>query len=188
MIVRQYRRNRIAGVFAAICIALSGLLYSELTRRPEEVIDAPTMSNPTPASSGQERQRDADALISPVESFSEVVERPLFWASRRPLALLPSGPMDAPAPVDFVLHGIVITTDERFAMFQQGAPSRLIRLSEGQELQGWTVQSILTDRVLLRNGDRVLELRFIDRPPVRERSGTGKNPPTASEPLPRPGQ
>ena len=188
MIMRRYRRNRIAGVLAAICIALTGLLYLELTRHPVEIIDAPTLSNPTPASSGQERQRDADALISPVESFSEVVERPLFWASRRPLALLPSGPMDASAPVAFVLHGIVITSDERFAMFQQGAPSRLVRLSEGQELQGWTVQSILTDRVLLRNGDRVLELRFIDRPPVRERSGTGKNPPTASESLPRPKQ
>lgn len=186
--MRRYRSNRIAGMLAAICIALIGLLYLELTRHPEEGTDAPTISNTSPASSAQGPQLDTGAHAPPVESFSEIVERPLFWASRRPPTLLPGGSKDDAPTIDFVLHGIVITTDERFAMFQHGTPSRLVRLNEGQELLGWTVQSILTDRVLLRSNDRLVELRFIDRPPMRERSNAGKSPPTASESLIRPGQ
>lgn len=174
--MRRNRGNRVLASLAAICFVLAGLLYLELTRRPEGIVVVPTQPERMPLPSTQDRQSDTAALVPPIESFSNILERPLFWASRRPPTDFPSAPKGDAAVVDFVLHGIVITSDERFAMFQQGSPSRLIRLNEGQELQGWTVRSILGDRVLLRNNDRLLELRFVDRAPARDQSGASAAP------------
>lgn len=101
--------------------------------------------------------------LDPLESYGEVLERPVFSEGRRPLPTAVAGPAVALDSVRLV--GIVRTPAGIRALVEQGNPPRLERLGEGAALGGWTVEGIGPDRVSLARGAEKTELRLKDRPP-----------------------
>lgn len=114
-----------------------------------------------------------DLALPPQETFSATLNRPLFTATRRPpspLATLQgqSGPPPEPSqPVlssgpkgarlilgAYYLRGVVVTPERKLVLFQHQATGRSLRLGEGEKLDGWTVASIASNEVVLRNGER----------------------------------
>jgi general secretion pathway protein N len=101
--------------------------------------------------------------LPPLSSYAEVAERPLFSATRR------RRPEEAGQDLlgkssSFVLVGVVISQAGRVALVQHGHPGELARLGEGQAVEGWAVQSILPDRVVLQHGATEYELKLKDLP------------------------
>ena len=90
-----------------------------------------------------------------VEATREIVERPLFFASRRPLPPEPLAVAEAkaePPPVlDFVLVGTVLTGRSQIALIKSDKSGPL-QVGLGQDVGRWTVTSIGSDRIMVRNG------------------------------------
>jgi general secretion pathway protein N len=95
-----------------------------------------------------------------------VTARPVFSSKRRPPP--PQAPAQAAAASDgLLLAGIVVTASERMALVLHGQPLKIARLREGETVDGWTVRSILADRIIVETATSSHELR------LREKSRPG---------------
>jgi len=155
------RHARAPLLLAALALVLGAVIYVEsldAARAPP----APTARAPEPASDAA-AAADGRFAMPPLRSFAEVLARPLFSSTRRPMTgAAPAG--DAPGS-GLVLVGIVIAPGDQHALIEHGQPPRLERVVEGQEVEGWTVEAILPDAVGLRRADQRLELKAKDAPP-----------------------
>lgn len=117
---------------------------------------------------------EAPAAMPPLESFSEVIQRPLFAPDRR-RHLKPAAAAPAGKPV---LSAIIMLKSKRYAMLRDGeAPARQVH--EGDSIGGMTVKKILRDRVVLAGADgneTALPL-FPNQPGGSARSASSEPPP-----------
>ncbi len=93
--------------------------------------------------------------MPPIEDFGETLERPLFSKIRRPPPE-PDTPAEKPEKKQTVkvrLAGVIISPQERVALVQEPRAREITRLKEGQEIEGWVLESILADRIVLRFGE-----------------------------------
>ncbi len=112
--------------------------------------------------------------MPPIEDFSETLERPLFSKIRRP-PLEPDTPAEKPEKKQTVkvrLAGVIISPKERVALVQESRAREITRLKEGQEIEGWVLESILADRIVLRFGELREEVKI--RGEVRRAPGKRK--------------
>jgi general secretion pathway protein N len=100
--------------------------------------------------------------LPPLASFAEVIERPLFSSSRRPMATETQQHVDQPLSAS--LAGIVISASSSSVIVAHGDPPVLTRLKQGDELDGWSVSSIEPNRVLFRRGSEEQQLKLHDAP------------------------
>lgn len=93
-----------------------------------------------------------------------IIERPLFFASRRPVPPEPPAVAEArPEPVpplDFTLVGTILTGSSRVALVKPDKTAP-VELALGQLVGGWTVSAIDADRIMVRHGatEQLLGLR-----------------------------
>lgn len=95
-----------------------------------------------------------------LDSFAEILERPLFYADRR---LPPSRPSeqlaDAPLePLELRLEGIAISGTSRIALLRDAQRNELIQMAEGMTHNGWLLERLESGRVLFSRGDESAEL------------------------------
>ncbi len=158
-----------AGLLAVMCAGLAwglSVLYDSPIR--PRAVDVPA----TVAADGQIEPIPAEPsfVMRPIEDFGETVERPLFSSTRSPPA---DAPVEVAAPepentdLDFILQGVVITTDQRVALIRPQSGGDVIRLQEGGKIRGWDIVAILPDQVTLRrNGNETaLKIKY-DAPAV----------------------
>lgn len=163
----------VALVLGALCLALGATLYRELDGASRPPVAAPAAA---PAAAAPLPPEPAAAALPPLGAYADVVQRPLFAPTRRPPP--PEAAQDLLGAAEgFALLGTVIADDRRSALIRYGRPPRLARLGEGQAVEGWTVRTILPDRVLLEHGATRRELTLRDRP--------GAPPPGVHPPVPR---
>jgi hypothetical protein len=167
---RSSRRNALW--LSVLCVLLLAVVATELGEKPPVTApSAPPAASPPPPASA-----DVAGFTMPPESaFAEVVERPLFSATRRPPSASAAAAAAAAATTqgDLVLVGIITSSAERYALIQHGKPTRVDRVAENDALGGWTVESIERDRVILHTGDRRLELSTNDQLALGSRQPSG---------------
>jgi hypothetical protein len=97
-------------------------------------------------------------LLTPLgekEEYAVVTERPLFLPDRRPPSEEPEEAAPEPEPEKATvlarldLNAILISPAGSSAWIRDPANKNLVRLRPGDDLEGWSVQEILSDRVLL---------------------------------------
>ena len=101
--------------------------------------------------------------MPPIEDFGETLDRPLFSKIRRPPPPAPDAPADKPEKKQKVkvrLAGVVISPKERFALVQEPRAREITRLRVGQEIEGWVLEAILADRIVLRFGELREEVKI----------------------------
>jgi general secretion pathway protein N len=162
---RWTRREGVAVLaMTLICASLAWLVHAEaeapliaLPAPPTAPKAAPTASTPAPAES---------FALRPLQAYAEVTARPVFSSKRRPPP--PQAAVQQAAASDgLVLAGIVATASERTALVLHGQPLKMVRLKEGETVDGWTVRSILADRIIIETAASSHELR------LREKSRQG---------------
>ena len=153
---RRHRPARLPLLLAAGCVALAGLIYIEL--------DAPDIEPPATAAvttaAPEPDKRPAESpsfTMPPLRNFAGVLSRPLFSETRRP-PRQPSGPADT-RDANFTLVGTILTAQTRHALVEHGQPPHIERVSEGQEVDGWTVEQIQPDRIVFMRGDTHVEIK-----------------------------
>lgn len=120
-------------------------------------------------------------IVTGEAAFAAIATRPLFSPTRRP----PEGSVDSPTgPVSsdlsgYVVTGIVTSADGGVAILEKsgGVPGREpgLVLSPGDTIEGWTLEEIQDDRiVLLKDGEREeLALRKDEARPRARRPRAG---------------
>ena len=170
---RPSRHQLLPALLLSLCLGFAGVIYVELD---QPSIDSIAKAAPAPPRDTVAAASDAPGFtMPPVRAYTEVLERPLFSETRRPSVDSPTAPVD-PRSSAFNLVGTIISAHERRALIEHGQPPHLERLSEGQDIDGWSVESIRSDRVILTRADARLEVKVKDEP----------GPPTPQNPQRRP--
>lgn len=107
-----------------------------------------------------------------LQSLTETTSRPLFNKTRRPPPAA-AGPAQAtvePAAAmlgRYRLSGVVIDGKTRKVLVAPAAGGKMVSVSEGDMLDGWKVERISPESLMLRAGDRTetVELRANSRRP-----------------------
>ncbi len=173
-------------LFATLtCGALGAWVYSQ-TQEP-----APALPNAVELVALVEPASEPAAKpvfrMRPKGGFNQLVVRPPFSPSRRPPRAKPAAPPPvvqkkapvAPKPVtepQATLVGIVISPDKTIAMVRKPGSSELQRLAKGERLDGWLVEGVLPDRLLLSQGDKLLELELTEATKGNDRKAAAKVP------------
>jgi hypothetical protein len=124
-------------------------------------------------------------LLSLDQSYSEILARPLFVSTRRPLppkfvsrqrspssarrsASPPPSPPSLPVLVEppkptmhkgqFILDGIIITKDKNIALLREVTTRKMVRVELGQEINGMQIEKLERDKVTFKQGDEREEL------------------------------
>jgi type II secretory pathway component PulC len=156
-----------------LCAGLGGVLIAELYAAPATE-RTPTSTASTAAASLPEISNRF--TLPPLASFAEIVERPLFSSSRRPLAS--ETPQRVDQPLSASLAGIVISNSSRSIIVSHGDPPVVTRLKEGDDLDGWSVGTIEPNRVLFRRGGDEQQLKLHDAPGQGAAEASPKPEPT----------
>ncbi len=139
-------------LLAALCTGLGALIAVEIADRPSP---APLQSPSASPRASKAAHDDAGFVLPPASAFSDVVARPLFSDTRRPSTVATATPDARPT---FVLVGTVLSSEARDALIRHGQPARVDHVAEGQTIDGWTVDSILPDRVVFTKAGGRLEV------------------------------
>ena len=98
------------------------------------------------------------------QTFSAVVERPLFNASRRAPSAAPLSVGGEPMLLGrYRLSGVVVTAERRLALLVD-ASGQHIKVEEGGDLDGWRMLSISPRRLVLSRADERLEFALTPHP------------------------
>ncbi|HZT89845.1 MAG TPA: hypothetical protein VFA12_17885 [Stellaceae bacterium] len=127
-----------------VCLALLALIGAELAWLGPAPVDAIGTDR-----SGSPATPRPVFTMPPPAAFAEVVARPLFSPDRRPGARAEG----LPASSAFRLVAIVVSGQDRHALLGVGQPMKVVRVREGQEVGGWTVEAIQPDKVIVRRAD-----------------------------------
>ena len=114
----------------------------------------------------------------PIEDYKAIIERPLFANNRRP-EKKPVPVKQQPVQVDdkaqqkvpFKLIGSLVMPSGNEAMLKMTSGGEVFRRRSGEALQGWTVDTVYADSVVVHSGDSAIELylerRSSSQPPPR---------------------
>jgi hypothetical protein len=169
----QPRPTRLRLLLGATCVALLGVIYVE-TSAPG--LDLPAHQGAQHGAAAIAGGDEASFAMPPLDSLAEVLRRPLFSASRKAPTAAVAAAADA-VSTGFTLVGIVLSPRGNRALVEHGQPSHLDHAREGQELDGWTVEKILRDRVVLRHADERVEVKLKDGPAVAQQQPGVPMPP-----------
>lgn len=150
------------------CCAMVVVIYEEASDRSESPLaQAAQLIRPAPEKGAL--PVPASFQMPPAGDFAEVLARPLFSATRRPQLETSQSSAAVAASASFTLIGTIISQQGHYALLKSGQSARLQRVTEGQEIEGWTVDRIFLDRVMLRNasGQAEVKLKDQDRAPAR---------------------
>lgn len=160
---------------AVLCLGLGWTVYADY-HRPVPLKPVVGQAASGPILKGQDRvgsKRTAIAL-PPIEAFGEIVARPLFNVSRRPIVVEEPIVPEKTSELKVMLSGIVIGHSQQIAHLRSETDKRTRALSVGDKIDNWRIESILPDRVVLRSGGRV-ETLLMQKPGAQNAGRSQRN-------------
>lgn len=158
------------GVTLVLGAITAGLVAAGLAFRATDVTAPPAIEP------GEMTIPTAPPVSAPPAMATDAFTRPLFHANREPgpdkAPVLPAevatGPADGsdgdggdtPAADSFVLKGLIIGDRGARVALQSPSGGEPVWAKVGDAVEGWTVEAITADRVRIRNGDEVAEIKL----------------------------
>ena len=151
---------------------LAGAVAYELRQPP---VSAPSLRGGAAAPPGK-----ASAKATPlpradnVRSYDVISNRPLFSETRRPPDHAGENAPDVDSEVlrHVGLTGVVITPERKTALIYSQKSPAMLNLQEGESFEGWRLDKVLQDRIVLSHGGETAEIVIWDksrpRPPRRQ--------------------
>jgi len=143
----------------ALCSWFGWTAFEE-SRKPMPSVRARVADGGTATASNRGRKggkpgtENKKIVIPPLDDLGDIVARPLFNVSRRPIVVEKVKQEEKPADLNVLLSGIVIGQTQQIAHLRSATDKQTHALSVGETIDGWKVQSIFPDRVVLRSGGR----------------------------------
>jgi len=154
--------NRLTPVLLTACVlfgVIAAFEWHTLSRQ-----DGIATGSDAPPTAAADALPTRTTYVAPdFETFSEILERPLFTEGRTPpepptpeqAAVLNPGMQ---AQLTMRLEGIALTPEARIAVVRDITSNTLLRLAEGATHQGWVVESINATSATLKRGEQSHEL------------------------------
>jgi hypothetical protein len=176
--------DRLTPVLLAACLLCGAVVVLEwyAFSRSNGAAAAPN-AQPSPAPAVE---LSRGAYLKPeFQAFSEILERPLFIEGRTPpesaVSRQTSASATPPPPLAMRLEGVALTPGARIAVVRDIPTNTLVRLAEGDQHQGWVLESVDAASATLKRGERVHQLML-------ELDKNGKTVPRATSPSGRSGR
>ena len=168
----------------SLCSWLGWSAYEESRRPMPSVENIARSSGASLKPSGEKSSKQATSLVFPdLDTMDEIISRPLFNESRRPVTVEKIVPVAKPTDLNVMLSGIVIGQTQQIAHLRSLSDKETLALSVGDKIDGWEIQSIFADHVVLRSGGRV-ETLYMQKPGVKNtntRRPSTKRPSAAAQ-------
>jgi hypothetical protein len=155
------------GVTVALGAMVAGLVAAGLAFRGTDA------SIPADVDPSEVTIPAAPPVSEPPAMATDAFTRPVFHANREPgLDKAPSLPTgdpsepadgeegDTPPAESFVLKGVIIGDRGARVALQPPSGEAAVWAKVGDAIEGWTVEKISADRVRIRNGDDVAEIKL----------------------------
>lgn len=157
-----WRPRPVALLLVANLLAGAGLAWQG-TAREAEWVPPPPVEPALPAV--------PEFGVAAAPPAAAILERPLFWASRRPIADAPAeGPEAADSALEDVrILGLLDSGEEGALLYRAGEDAAVARLQVGQTLRGWRLTGMAADGAVFRRGD---EERLLTLPRPRFEGGS----------------
>ncbi|MGR9053919.1 MAG: hypothetical protein ACU84J_14835 [Gammaproteobacteria bacterium] len=134
-----------------------------------------------------------ELLQQPEDSFSEMVNRPLFIEGRRPVFESEDETEEAAVPMekfDWQLDGVYLHEKTTMALFSNAKnrtrQEKFLKKSLGEEIEGWRLTGIEPGKVLLEQGGQKQELLLRKPKPTKPSPPTRAIPPAVQGTAPKP--
>lgn len=158
--------NRIIRItLSGICVGLVLLLWYELTTQGSNYIERDQADGST--IDKKNRRSNAGSNYPDISVFNEMIQRPLFNKTRLPF-VVPESPQTVVKPKNtkkqeqLSLSAVVITPETQMAIIEKGKKKSLHRVSLGESIDGWVVESIKPHSIDIKKGNvrKILELEI----------------------------
>jgi YD repeat-containing protein len=140
----------------AVCAVLGALAWWQW-RALQEPAPAAAGTAATAAAALVEPPRPGGVTVA-ADEYREMVERPLFTASRRPPEEPVQEKTQAPRPPaktpDWKLVGTVVSDGQNHALFWDQKGRRFVRVAPGDNIEGWEVAQIDKSQVLVKQQEK----------------------------------
>ncbi|MGH8507625.1 MAG: hypothetical protein ACREVH_02745 [Gammaproteobacteria bacterium] len=151
----------------ALCTVLGLIIAYELAFPLEPMEgDAATTDLPWEAPAVE-----SDFTLPPLSQFQEVITRPLFLKTRRPAPVANAVTATQAAPnaelSKYVVTGIVITSEQRFALIRGINDNTVQRVADGQQFHGWSVRAIENEAVVFTRESEEERLPLLRKTPEK---------------------
>lgn len=171
------------GLLALATVGLGAIVALQLDDPPQ--VPAPAVDIEAAAPDGGTDQNEAQPFDPrPLESYAGIEARPLFMPSRRPPPPGASATGGGSGHDTLMLAGVILTNSKRLAMIETKRTSGVVVVREGQVVEGWNVDEIDPDRVVISQNDEVYELLLDDKLKA-PRKEVRRTPRTQPEPQPQ---
>ena len=160
--------NRVLLATAAVFVLLLFLEWKFRYEMPAPpALDLQPVDLATPAA--PEGRDSLGGELQDREVYDQVAERTLFNEERRPEEEEEDEPEEvteeAPPPSELDkldLNAVLITPKNQIAWVRDPTEQKLLRLTKGKKLKGWTVNEIRSDRILLEGQGQEAEMVLRD--------------------------
>jgi hypothetical protein len=164
MIVSRGVRTALAWGWRVGLLAIAAAVLALMVVTPTEQF-GPSASEPEPTKVRRASEPTVEAAVSRPAEYPAIAAHPLFYPTRKPWTPPPAPEPEAPPPVvtapsplnDYTLVGVVVSGNLRSA-FVKAQANKILTLSEGQEVEGWTLKEITPERLYFSAGDATYEM------------------------------
>ena len=155
--------NRLTLVLLLLCSGLGAMIAWELhviAATQEALPDSSQASDDSPpAVQTLPNALSVSLPATALQAYREILERPLFIRGREPPAKPQAAAVSEQAtPLRYLLEGVALSRDKRVALLRDPGSREQVSLEEGDEWQGWRVEQVLPDRVILSGDGQIREL------------------------------
>jgi hypothetical protein len=161
-------RNAVAAATAplswrAVLVLMAALAVAGEWITPREL----TEYAPAPAGASNAPPAGSPAAARAAAIYAAIAEHPLFYPTRQPWAPPPAAEPKAPLPqtaavplANYTLAGVVITSANRVALLKSSTTAKTLTLTEGRDLDGWTLREITREHLRFESGGTTYDMHF----------------------------
>ena len=184
-LLRRYPLISALAVLAAVLVVVLGLEIASGAKLAESVAGR----GAPPAAPVTAKLLPAIASVNPDQEYAETGNRPLFISTRRPApSAVSPATVAAMAKGQFTLTGVTIVGPLKIALLREKSSGRVIRVEEGNDVNGIKVAQVDAEQVkLTQGGDQEVVQLLVTKgapqaaaPPVAAASAAGPFAPAAS--------
>jgi hypothetical protein len=163
-------RNRLAFLLTVVLGLVVLVLWDWQSRSTQQTRGVSPHLSPKHAASGPEEQGHHINPLSnlALDELHDTLRRPLFEKKRRPPAPAPAKPVAAPVPrgpdpIALTLVGVLTSEQQNIALLKRKS-GQDVRAQEGDMVDGWIVDHIEPQQVVLRQGASQIVLKLFRKP------------------------
>lgn len=179
-------------VLLGLCLGFAGIVFLEWqVSKAYRAQLATEISQQKPAPMALEQIPAFQEILGPLDAYDEIINRPLFIEGRAPIenkGVIET--ISVNTNLDVKLTGIVVNPDDMIALFVD-KQNKKYRVRPGDVIQGWEIDELLSDRVIMKQGANRVELLLREpgaaKGPAGEDAVPSQHKPPLLKTTPRPG-